>query len=56
VFLANVPLSGGTVGFALVSGAVLGRAFGEFLKIYFGFTHVGKFAIAGAAAMCAGIF
>jgi len=37
-------------------GAVVGRAYGEFLKIYFGFSHIGKFAMAGAAAMSAGIF
>jgi len=37
-------------------GGVLGRAYGEFLKMYFGFENIGKFAMAGAAAMSSGIF
>ena len=54
--ISVVPLSGGTVGFALVLGAVVGRTVGEFFHIYFGLQNIGKFAIAGAAAMTAGIF
>jgi hypothetical protein len=56
ILISVVPLSGGTVGFALVLGAVVGRTVGEFFHIYFGLQNIGKFAIAGAAAMTAGIF
>lgn len=56
VLISVVPLSGGSVGFALAMGGVLGRAYGEFLKMYLGFENIGKFAMAGAAAMSSGIF
>ena len=56
ILISVVPLSGGTIGFALSMGAVVGRLFGEFLKQQVGIENVGKFAMAGAAAMSAGIF
>lgn len=36
VLITVVPLSGGSVGLALAMGGITGRAYGEFLKMYFG--------------------
>jgi hypothetical protein len=36
ILISIVPLSGGTIGFALVFGSVFGRCYGEIIKYYFG--------------------
>lgn len=47
------PIAAGVFGPFMLLGAVLGRAYGEFLYHFFGVTDIGKFAVAGAAAVSA---
>ena len=47
------PIPAGVFGPFVMMGALLGRAYGEFLFLYFGVTEIGKFSILGAAAVSA---
>lgn len=47
------PIPAGVFGPFMLLGAVLGRAYGESLSLFFGVTNIGKFAVAGSAAVSA---
>ncbi len=55
IYMSNIPVAGGTVGFTLLLGGTFGRFFGEMVYKYFGISHIAKFAVAGAAAVAIGI-
>jgi len=47
------PIPAGVFGPFVLMGAVLGRVYGEIMRHIFGVTNIGKFAVAGAAAVSA---
>lgn len=47
------PIPAGVFGPFVLMGAVLGRVYGEGMKHFFGITDIGKYAVAGAAALSA---
>ena len=47
------PIPAGVFGPFVLMGALVGRVYGEFMREFFGVTEIGKFAVAGAAALSA---
>ncbi len=47
------PIAGGVFGPFMIMGSILGRIFGEIAHVSFGIENIGRFAIAGAAAISA---
>lgn len=47
------PIPAGVFGPFVIMGALVGRVYGEALSYFFGVTEIGKFAVAGAAALSA---
>ena len=55
ISICFIPVSGGSFGFVLTLGAVVGRCYGEIVHHYFDVTHLGKLAMAGSAAVGLGV-